>query len=192
MLKCSALNFLWSKYSVRKFRSSSLAKMFLFQRPELFLFPPLFHSKMYDYYFFPLLPLRASIHIWCRPKKNKKKQTFTQTSYKSLPMALQQASCCALPLSLPPPRPPPPCFCSARSDSSLVDPSVRFHLRTVLWRADMQALVFHQNANNIICNIQGNIIVVLIGEKNCWWEHLPTPLLDYLNYNGWNKREHVV
>lgn len=29
----------------------------------------------------------------------------------------------------------------------------------------MQALVFHQNANNIICNIQGNIIVVLIGEK---------------------------
>lgn len=43
----------------------------------------------------------------------------------------------------------------------------RSHLRTVLWRADMQALVFHQNANNIICNIQGNIIVVLIGEKNC-------------------------
>lgn len=80
-------------------------------------------------------------------------------------MALQQASCCALPLSLPPP--PPACFCSARSDSSLVDPSARFHLRTVLWRADMQALVFHQNANNIICNIQGNIIVVLIGEKNC-------------------------
>lgn len=38
-------------------------------------------------------------------------------------------------------------------------------MRTVLWRADMQALVFHQNANNIICNIQGNIIVVLIGEK---------------------------
>lgn len=44
-------------------------------------------------------------------------------------------------------------------------PGARFHLRTVLWRADMQALVFHQNANNIICNIQGNIIVVLIGEK---------------------------
>lgn len=43
----------------------------------------------------------------------------------------------------------------------------RFHLRTVLWRAGMQALVFHQNANNIICNIQSNIIVVLIGEKNC-------------------------
>lgn len=43
----------------------------------------------------------------------------------------------------------------------------RFHLRTVLWRAEMQALVFHQNANNIICNIQGNIIVVVIGEKNC-------------------------
>lgn len=43
----------------------------------------------------------------------------------------------------------------------------RFHLRTVLWRAGMQALVFHQNANNILCNIQGNIIVVLIGEKNC-------------------------
>lgn len=29
----------------------------------------------------------------------------------------------------------------------------------------MQALVFHQNANTIICNIQGNIIVVLIGEE---------------------------
>lgn len=29
----------------------------------------------------------------------------------------------------------------------------------------MQALVFHQNANNIIRNIQGNIIVVLIGGR---------------------------
>ena len=76
-------------------------------------------------------------------------------------------------------------FCSTVPSSSLslsvpepvfVEPEVtlprwisakRFHLRTVLWRAGMQALVFHQNANNIICNIQGNIIVVLIGEKNC-------------------------
>lgn len=60
----------------------------------------------------------------------------------------------------------------------------RFHLRTVLWRADMQALVFHQNANNIICNIQGNIIVVLIGEKIVDGSTCPPPLLDYLNYNG--------
>lgn len=29
----------------------------------------------------------------------------------------------------------------------------------------LQALVFYQNANNIICNIQDNIIVVLIGGK---------------------------
>lgn len=46
-----------------------------------------------------------------------------------------------------------------------VDFTETSHLRTVLGRPDMQALVFHQNANNIICNIQGNIIVVLIGEK---------------------------
>lgn len=46
-----------------------------------------------------------------------------------------------------------------------VDLTETSHLRTVLGRPDMQALVFHQNANNIICNIQGNIIVVLIGEK---------------------------
>lgn len=142
------------------------------------------------FFFFPTCLSRRP-YISDVDKKNKKQKTFTQTFNKSLPVALQQASCCAVLLSLSL-LPPPACFCSARSDSSLVDPSVRFHLRTVLWRADMQALVFHQNANNIICNIQGNIIVVLIGEKNCWWEHLPTPLLDYLNYNGWNKREHVV
>lgn len=41
----------------------------------------------------------------------------------------------------------------------------RFHLRALLWHAGMQTLVFHQNANNIICNIQSNIIVVLIGRK---------------------------
>lgn len=46
-----------------------------------------------------------------------------------------------------------------------VDLTETSHLRTVLRRPDMQARVFHQNANNIICNIQGNIIVVLIGEK---------------------------
>lgn len=74
--------------------------------------------------------------------------------------------------SAPPlvPHQPPPSSCGARSDSARVEkaqprPDARFHLRTGLWRADMQALVFHQNANNIICNIQGNIIVVLIGEK---------------------------
>lgn len=57
-------------------------------------------------------------------------------------------------------------FCRTRSDFSLVNLSEKnFHIRTVLWRAELQALVFHQNANNIICNIQGNIIVVVIGEK---------------------------
>lgn len=34
----------------------------------------------------------------------------------------------------------------------------------------MQALVFHQNANNIICNIQHNIIVVLIDKKKMLME----------------------
>lgn len=74
-----------------------------------------------------------------------------------------------------------------------VDLTGTSHLRTVLGRPDMRALVFHQNANNIICNIQGNIIVVLIGGgEGSWWEHLPTPLFHYFNYNGWNKREHAV
>lgn len=34
----------------------------------------------------------------------------------------------------------------------------------------VQALVFHQNANNIICNIQRNIIVVLIGGRKLLME----------------------
>lgn len=60
-------------------------------------------------------------------------------------------------------------------------------------RPDVQALVFHQNANNIICNIQSNIIVVLIGEKEIVdGSTCPLHYSIIFNYNGCNKREQIV
>lgn len=69
----------------------------------------------------------------------------------------------------------------------------RSHLRTLLWRPDVQALVFHQNANDITCNIQCNIIVVLIdGGKIVDGYTCPLHYSIIFNYNGCNKREQIV
>lgn len=99
--------------------------------------------------------------------EKEKEKTFSQTFNKPFPVAVRHAAFC-FPIPPTPPHTSSPLPLLAAPEVTLPGqrrPGARFHLRTNLWRADMQALVFYQNANNIICNIQGNIIVVLIGEK---------------------------